>query len=31
MQEEAHFAADRTSAAYRRLLRDMGLTLAYAG
>ncbi len=28
---EAHFAADRTSAGYRRLLRQMGLTMAYAG
>ncbi len=31
VQAEAHFAADRTSAGYRRLLRQMGLTLAYAG
>jgi len=30
-QDEAHFAADRTSAGYRRLLRDMGLTMAYGG
>lgn len=28
MQEEAHFAADRTSAGYRRLLKGMGLGLA---
>ena len=27
--DEAHFAADRTSAGYRRLLREMGLTLRY--
>ncbi|MDN7182560.1 aromatic ring-hydroxylating dioxygenase subunit alpha [Caballeronia sp. SEWSISQ10-4 2] len=31
MQIEAHFAVDRTSAGYRRLLREMGLTMAYAG
>ncbi|ABE37237.1 rieske [2Fe-2S] domain protein [Paraburkholderia xenovorans LB400] len=31
MQAEAHFAADRTSVGYRRLLREMGLTMAYAG
>ena len=28
---EVHIAADRTSVAYRRLLKQMGLTLAYAG
>lgn len=31
MQEEPHFAADRTSAGYRRLLKQMGLSLAYGG
>jgi phenylpropionate dioxygenase-like ring-hydroxylating dioxygenase large terminal subunit len=31
IQAEAHFAADRTSAGYRRLLREMGLSLVYAG
>ncbi len=31
MQAEAHFAADRTSAGYRKLLRQMNLTMAYAG
>lgn len=30
MQQEAHFAADRTSVAYRRLLKNMGLSLAYS-
>ncbi len=30
IQAEAHFAADRTSAGYRRLLREMGLSFAYA-
>ena len=28
---EVHIAADRTSVAYRRLLKQMGLSLAYAG
>lgn len=28
---EVHIAADRSSVAYRRLLKQMGLTLAYAG
>jgi phenylpropionate dioxygenase-like ring-hydroxylating dioxygenase large terminal subunit len=31
MQAEAHFAADRTSSGYRRLLREMKLTMALAG
>lgn len=31
MQEEAHFNADKSSTGYRRLLKEMGLTLAYAG
>ena len=31
LADEAHFAADRTSAGYRRLLKEMGLTLGYVG
>jgi phenylpropionate dioxygenase-like ring-hydroxylating dioxygenase large terminal subunit len=31
MQMEAHFAADRSSVAYRRLLKKMGLSLVYPG
>jgi len=31
MQAEAHFAADRTSAGYRKLLREMGLQMAAVG
>jgi phenylpropionate dioxygenase-like ring-hydroxylating dioxygenase large terminal subunit len=29
MMEEAHFAADRTSAGYRRLLKEMGLSMTF--